>query len=233
MALGVAWMTPVPAAIARPLVDGMRSDSLVRDDIVQHAFPHVRLIGYEEGVNLALARLRPDCLEPAWVSCEKSVKAIKHEGFFIDHRCEEIAATAQDVFQVIANLGGKNGWLYADWLWRLRGGLDRLLGGPGMRGRDRKLAAGDVVDFYRVEAFEEGKLLRLYSELKAPGEGWMEWQVEYAGNVTRVSQTGFFTPRSISGFAYWYLLAPFHKLVFRGLIKAIVRKCERTRQKPA
>jgi len=233
MAMGVAWITPVPAAIARPLVDGMRSDSLIQDDAIHRTFPYIQPIGYEEGVNLALSQLRPDCLEPNWVGCDKSVKVMKHEGFFIDHRCEEIAVTPQDVFQIIADLGGEKGWLYANRLWHLRGWLDHSLGGPGMRGRAQDLKVGEVVDFYRVEAFEDGKLLRLYSELKAPGEGWMEWRVEDFDGVTKVSQTGFFTPRSISGFAYWYLLAPFHKLVFRGLIKAIVRKSKNSKQKLA
>lgn len=224
MALGVAWMTPVPADIARPLVDGLRSDSLVQDDIACRDFPHIRLIGYEEGVNLALSQLRPDRLEPAWTDCDRSVKVVKHEGFFIDHRCVEIAAAPEDVFRVVSTLGGKNGWLYANWLWQLRGWLDRFLGGPGLRGRNPGLRIGDVIDFYRVEAFEEGRLLRLRSELKAPGEGWMEWRVEPSGEATRLSQTGFFTPRGFPGFAYWYGLGPLHKLTFRGLVRAIARK---------
>jgi len=226
MAKGVAWMTPVPAEIARPLVDGLQSDSLVRDDIARRTFQQVQLIGYEEGVKIALSQLRPDCLESAWTDCDKPVKVMKHEGFFIDHRCEEVVAAPDEVFQVISALGGKNGWLYADWLWRLRGQLDRLLGGPGMRGRTDDLKVGDVIDFYRIEAVEDGRLLRLHSELKAPGEGWMEWRVESSGNSTKLSQTGFFAPRGLPGFIYWYLFGPLHKLVFRGLINAIERKSE-------
>jgi hypothetical protein len=226
MAMGVAWMTPVPAAIARPLVDGLRSDSLVRDDTVHSIFPHVHLIGYEEGVKIALSQLRPDRLEPAWTDCEQQVKFMKHEGFFIDHRCEEVDAAPGKVFQTATALGGGKGWLYADWLWRLRGRLDRLLGGPGMRGRTVNLKVGDVIDFYRVEAVEDSRLLRLHSELKAPGEGWMEWRTENFGSNTRLSQTGFFAPRGLPGFIYWYLFGPLHKLVFRGLVKAIARKSE-------
>ena len=227
MAMGVAWITPVPAAIARPLVDGMRSDSLVRDDAARRTFPQICLIGYEDGVNMALSQLRPDSLEPAWTDCDRPVKVMKHEGFFIDHRCEEVASSPEKVFQVVTALGGKNGWLYAHWLWRLRGWLDRLFGGPGMRGRKSNLKVGDLVDFYRVEALKEGRLLCLHSELKAPGEGWMEWRVETDGGTTTLSQTGFFAPRGLPGFLYWYLLGPFHKLVFRGLIKAIARKSEK------
>jgi hypothetical protein len=184
------------------------------------------LIGYEEGVKIALSQLRPDRLEPAWTDCDKPVKVMKHEGFFIDHRCKEVEAASDEVFQVVSALGGKNGWLYAGWLWRLRGWLDRLLGGPGMRGRSDDLKVGDVLDFYRVETIEAGRSLLLRSELRAPGEGWMEWRVEHSGGTTRLSQTGFFAPHGFFGFAYWILLSPFHRFVFRGLFRSIVRKSE-------
>ena len=242
MSLGVAMMTPVPASIARPLVDGLGSDSLVQDETARRTFPNVNLIGYEQAVNIALDQLRPDRLEPAWTDCDRPVKFMKHEGFFIDHRCTQVDAPPEKVFQIISAMGGKNGWPYANWLWTLRGWLDRLLGGPGMRGRSphpnpspngrgargegKKLKVGDILDYYRVEALEEDQLLRVYSELKAPGEGWMEWRVETEDDVTRVSQTGFFAPHGFWGFAYWIVLSPIHRLVFRGLIKAIVQKSE-------
>jgi uncharacterized protein YbjT (DUF2867 family) len=234
MAMGIAMMTPVPASVARPLVDGLGSDSLVQDDAARRTFPDVNLIGYQQAVHDALVQLHPDLLEPAWTDCEQPEKFMKHEGFFIDHNCEEINAPPEKVFRVISALGGKNGWLYANWLWAFRGWLDRLLGGPGLRGRISPLPqgegvgvrVGDYIDFYRVEVLEESRLMRLYSELKAPGEGWMEWCVEIEDGVTRLSQTGFFAPRGFWGFAYWILLNPIHRLIFRGLVKAIVRKSE-------
>jgi hypothetical protein len=226
MSMGVAVMTPVPASIARPLVDGLGSDSLVQDETARDTFPNVNLIGYEEAVNLSLDQLRPDRLEPTWTDCDRPVKFMKHEGFFIDHNCEKVNATPEKVFKVISSMGGENGWLYANWLWKLRGWLDRIVGGPGMRGRKGALKVGDILDCYRIEALEEDRLLRLYSELKVSGEGWMEWRVETENGVTRVSQTGFFAPRGFWGFAYWIILSPFHRLVFRGLINAIVRRSE-------
>jgi uncharacterized protein YbjT (DUF2867 family) len=226
MALGVEWMTPVPAVIATPLVDGMRSASIVQEESARQVFPIVRLIGYEEAVKVAMDQLHPGRLEPVWMYCDQPVKIIKHEGFFIDHRCTQVDAAPERVFQVIYAMGGENGWPYANWLWRLRGWLDRLLGGVGMRDRLEHLKIGENLDFYRVEALEENYLLRLYSELKAPGEGWMEWHVESEEGVTRLSQTGFFAPRGFWGFAYWVLLSPFHRLIFRGLIRAIARHSE-------
>ncbi len=258
MALGVEWMTPVPAVIATPLVDGLRSASVLQDESAQRVFPGVRLIGYEEAVRKSLSQLRPDYLEPVWMGCDRPVKIMKHEGFFIDHRCERVDAPPEKVFQVISTMGGDNGWPYANWLWTLRGWLDRLLGGPGMRGRSSPLPLalsgapaktkrgeglgevpqngirmGNYIDFYRIDALEENRLLRLYSELKAPGQGWMEWRVEQEQDSCRLSQTGFFAPRGFWGFAYWIALAPLHRLVFRGLIRAIVRKSETENRKSA
>jgi hypothetical protein len=123
-------------------------------------------------------------------------------------------------------MGGKQGWPYANWLWKLRGWLDKLLGGPGLRPSSRPMKKGEVVDYYRVETIEPNRILRLYSELKAPGDGWMEWRVETVEGGTLLSQTGFFAPRGFWGFAYWILLSPLHRLVFRGLIRGIVRQSE-------
>jgi uncharacterized protein YbjT (DUF2867 family) len=234
MALGVEWMTPVPASIATPLLDGMRSESVVQDESARQFFPNVRLIGYEDAVKIALGQLHPGHVEPIWAGCEQSSKFLKHEGFFIDHRCVLVNAEPGKVFQVICALGGENGWLYANWLWKLRGWFDRLLGGPGLRGRNVLLinsnkggvGVGDYIDFYRIEMIEADELLRLKSELKAPGKGWLEWRVESEEEIARLSQTSFFSPRGMSGFFYWYLLNPIHRLVFHGLIKAIARKSE-------
>ncbi len=234
MALGVDWMTPVPASIATPLLDGMRSESVVQDESALRFFPNIRLIGYDDAVKIALGQLHPIHVEPIWAGCERSTKFLKHEGFFIDHRCILVNVGPDRVFQVISALGGENGWLYANWLWTLRGWFDRLVGGPGLRGRRallrdenvEEVRVGDYIDFYHIEVLEEGRLLRLKSELKAPGKGWMEWRVEAEAGITRLSQTSFFAPRGMSGFLYWHLLSPFHRLVFHGLIKAIARKGE-------
>ena len=227
MALGVELMTPVPASIARPLVDSMRTHSQVHDDLALRTFPDVRLLGYREAVQHSLEGLHPRSLEPVWRASSAPVTVLKHEGFFIDHRCLSVRAPAKRVFRVVSGLGGAEGWLYADWLWVLRGAIDRLLGGPGLRGRVGRLQVGEVVDFYRVEALEEPRALLLKAELKAPGQGWMEWRVEGKPDGTAVlSQTGFFAPRGLPGFAYWYLLNPIHCAVFRGLIRAIARRSE-------
>lgn len=229
MAFGVGLMTPVPRRIAYALIDGLRSDSLVREPKAREAFPSVELIPFDEAVADALDKLHPARIEPVWTDGRRPVVSIKHEGFFINHRSLQVKAPPEDVFCVVASLGGVNGWLFANWLWRLRAWIDQLVGGgaplplgegTGVRG---ELQNGDRLDFYRVESIGTNQLL-LHSELKAPGEGWMEWSIRQIDNVTHLTQTGYFAPRGLPGFLYWYLLYPFHAFVFRGLIHAIVKK---------
>jgi len=226
MAFWVGKLTPVPASIGKPLIDGMRSDSIRLDDTASRLFPGITPVGYIQAVRDSLEQLKPDSLHLAWDDGEKTIAQLKHKGFLIDRRKIHVKATSEAVYQVVANLGGENGWLYADWLWKLRGWLDlRLAGGSGLRGRIRvrQVSVGDVVDFYRVEEVDPGHKLRLYSELKAPGEGWMEWEVDPMEAGSRLVQTAYFAPRGLTGFLYWYLLGPIHRLVFNGLIRTIAR----------
>jgi uncharacterized protein YbjT (DUF2867 family) len=224
MAFMVDKLTPVPGSMASPLIDGMRGDSLVQDDAARRDFPHIRLIPYQEAVRAALGRLTPEQLDPAALAGSYSSRTIKQAGFMIDARQIPLDLPAEAVYAAIAGLGGKRGWLYLDWLWTLRGWLDRLLGGPGMRGRPdgNELRLGSLIDFYTVDALEPGRLLRLRAELKAPGLGWMEWRVtpRAEGGAT-LAQTAYFAPKGLGGFAYWYLLAPLHRAVFGGLVRRI------------
>jgi hypothetical protein len=223
IAYGVALLTPVPANIARPLLDGMRSNSIVRNDAASRVFPDIKTIDYPQAVSTALDKLSPAFIEPVWENYSDSVKIIKHAGFLIDSRQLSIDATPETVFRVLTGLGGKTGWLYLNRLWQLRGLLDRVIGGSGMRGRQEgELRPGSKVDFYRVEILEPEQLFRLRAEVKAPGAGWMEWRVKVlVGGNTRLSQAAYFAPKGMLGFLYWYILFPIHWLVFTGLIKRI------------
>ena len=154
------------------------------------------------------------------------------EGMLIDMRVRTAAVSPERVAAVFSSLGGRRGWLSADALWRFRGWLDRLAGGVGLRRGRRsasELRAGDALDFWRVEAYEPGRLLRLRAEMKLPGLAWLQFEAEpcESGGAT-LRQTAFFEPRGLIGFFYWYAVAPFHVWVFGRMATQIVRKAEET-----
>jgi hypothetical protein len=149
----------------------------------------------------------------------------------IERRQHFVRANPADVYRAFAGLGGERGWLYANWAWRLRGALDRLIGGVGLR-RGRRhpetLRAGDALDFWRVEAVEPDRLLRLRSEMKVPGEAWLQFEARpRSEEETLLLQTAFFAPKGLSGFLYWYVLYPIHGLIFSGMIRNLARWAER------
>ena len=216
-------LTPVPARIAGPLLGSMRTDSVVHDDAANRDFPQIQPMNYEASIRLALQRLAPDSLETGWDNGASSF-GIKQEGFFIEGQQFYINAQPEAVYRILTGLGGRRGWVYLDGLWKLRGLIDWLVGGPGLRGSTTSAApgVGDILGFYRVEALETNRLVRLKAELEAPGLGWMEWRIrpQSAGAVT-LTQIAYFAPRGVTGFLYWYLLLPVHRLVFAGLIRSI------------
>lgn len=224
MAFGIHLMTPVPYPIAYALMGGLSDDSVVQNDDARRAFPKVQLIDFESATREALARLHPLKIERVWEDGRSRGRVVKHEGFFIDHRQIEVNAPPQKVFQVIQSMGGGNGWSFANWLWRLRGWADSQLrdNSPLPTGK----GTGVNEDFYRIDFLEPNHLL-LHSQLKAPGEGWMEWRVTPHAGGARLTQTAYFAPRGLGGFLYWYLLHPLHAYVFRGTIRAISKRALR------
>jgi len=219
-------VTPVPARIAGPLLGGMRTDSVVHDDAASRDFPQIHPLDYATSVRLALECLSPGSFETDWENGSSSFR-VKQEGFFIEGLHMQIDAQPEAVYRIITGLGGRQGWLYLNGLWKLRGFMDRLVGGPGLRGRKNvdTLGEGDILDYYRVEALETNRLVRLRAELKAPGLGWMEWRIHpRPGGDVLLTQIAFFAPKGVPGFLYWYLLLPFHQLVFSGLIRAVARR---------
>ena len=225
MAFLVGRITPIPVDIARPLIGGMRGNSVVIDTAAEQMFPAIHPQGYRDSVLDALEQIHPTSLEPVWRT-DASLCRVRVVGFFIENRQVRLKVSPEAIHQVVSGLGGKRGWLYMNTLWQLRGFLDKLIGGPGLRGRssENALSENDIVDFYRVEAFVPGRMLRLRAELRSPGQGWMEWQLTPDSEGTRLDQTVFFAPRGLAGYIYWYFLWPLHTLVFAGLIKAIARR---------
>jgi len=228
MAKLAGWLTPVPALIARPLIGGMRGSSNVHTAGVEKVFPDIHPQPFREAVLQVLGQLAPSRLDPVWRNGAPLCR-VRTQGFFIENRQVRLDASPDAVYQVVAGMGGKKGWLFLDRLWRLRGQIDKLAGGPGMRGRssETSLSENDIVDYYRVESLESGRMLRLKAEVKAPGQGWMEWRTLPSKEGTLLSQTAFFAPKGMPGFAYWVVLWPVHVLVFAGLFRAIARQAGR------
>ena len=133
-------------------------------------------------------------------------------------------------FKPIQKIGGSNGWYFGTFLWKIRGYLDLLCGGVGLRRGRRhptEIAVGDALDFWRVEAFDPPKLLRLRAEMKLPGRAWLQFEVEDKGAGSEICQTALFDPSGIGGLLYWYLMIPFHRIIFSGMVRKIKQHAEK------
>ena len=235
--LWVNLVTPIPSVIARPLIEGLRNENIVREPGARQLFPNVQPVSYRTAVERALAVLQASNIESTWSDALSTttgnvppVVLTLHEGMIREHRQRLVAATPAQVYAVFSGVGGQRGWFFMDWAWRLRGRLDRMLGGVGMRRGRRdpdKLRVGDVVDFWRVEALEPAHLLRLRAEMKVPGQAWLQFQAKAGEDgMTVLAQTAFFAPKGLPGWLYWHLLYPLHALVFSGMIGQIARRAE-------
>ena len=233
----VHWVTPVPAAIAAPLIDGLRSEVVVRDTSARDLFPAMRPVPYRSAVAEALAHLDAGEVETAWSDAlatsqgdRAPVALTTQAGMIVERRQRLVQASPEAVYRAFTSLGGDRGWLYADGLWRWRGRLDRLVGGVGLRRGRRhpgQLRVGDALDFWRVEAVVPQRSLRLRAEMKLPGRAWLEFEAAAQGDgTTLLRQTAWFAPKGLSGVLYWYLLYPIHRAIFAGLLGALARQAE-------
>ncbi|MBK9780459.1 MAG: DUF2867 domain-containing protein [Anaerolineales bacterium] len=202
MAFGIDLMTPVPYPIAHALVGGLSSDSIILHDMAEKTFPEVKLMDYESAITEAMKRLHPLRIERVWEDGSSGVKVLKHEGFFIDQRAMKVDIHAEKILNVVKRFDNNKDWLFANWLWKLRGALE-----------------GKQSDFYEVD-FQNENMILFHSKLRSPGKGWMEWRVEEGLLI----QTAYFAPYGLGGFLYWYLLAPVHTYLFRGLLETIAKK---------
>lgn len=231
-ALWVDMVTPIPLELAKPLIEGMTTEVVVQDPRALEVF-HVKPMAYREALALALQRLDEDAVETTWASSlagEPEGRSLgSYEGMLLERHTRHVKAPPQAVFQAFCALGGENGWPAGNWLWQMRGMMDRALRGVGMRrGRrhPRDLRVGDPVDFWRVEALEPERLLRLRSEMKLDGHAWLQFIVRPEGEGSRLEQTAFFEPHGLLGLLYWYSVLPFHLFVFPGMIRALKRRAE-------
>lgn len=232
--LWLGLVTPVYARIGRKLVDSVRHDTVVRDESALQAF-NIRPRGITRAIERALSNEDREFAQTRWSDALSSGDTEawggeKYGGRLIDSRSARTDREPREAFRPIQRLGGRTGWYFADWLWRLRGFLDLLVGGVGSRRGRRhpeRLVPGETVDFWRVEAFEPPRLLRLRAEMKLPGRAWLQFEVEDTEEGSVIRQTAIFDPFGLLGLAYWYVLWPIHQAVFSGMLRGVVRAAER------
>ncbi|MFF0577745.1 SDR family oxidoreductase [Streptosporangium saharense] len=237
----VGLVTPVPAGIARPLVESLRNETVCREhDIARYVpDPPEGLVGFGDSVALALRRIREAKVATRWSSA--STPGAPSDplptdpdwaggSLYVDRRARRVRASPEALWAVIESVGGENGWYSLPVAWRARGFLDRLVGGVGLRrGRrdPRRLRVGDAVDFWRVEEVEPGRLLRLRAEMRLPGLAWLELGVGRVGEDTVYLQRAIFHPRGLAGHLYWRSISPFHSLIFGRMPRNVALAAER------
>lgn len=231
--LWIHLVTPISHRIARPLAEGLRNRVVCRNDDAVRLMPHERLSA-RAAIDAALGKSAEGAVETAWSDAGPIPGDPDWAGgkVFVDRRSTTVFAPCEAVFSAVCRIGGDNGYYAADWLWRLRGALDRLAGGPGLRRGRRhpdKLAFGEAVDFWRVTGLESARRLELRAEMWLPGEATLTFEMTPATDERcTLTQTARFKPHGIAGLAYWYTVALLHWMVFWGMLSGIRRAAEAT-----
>ena len=229
-AIWVGLVTPISNSLAVPLIEGVIHPIVGDTTRAEDAFPEIRPLPYIEAVESALNHLNEGDVETRWsgaLGSESTYNVSEWRGVVTERRSIHIdSIEPQDVFNSFTSLGGEKGWLVWNWAWWIRGIIDKLFGGPGLRRGRRhpvQLLPGEALDFWRVEEVERPKLLRLRAEMKVPGRAWLEWQTMPEGNGTRLVQTALFEPSGLWGVLYWQALYPIHRFIFDDMIRAIAK----------
>ena len=232
-ALWVHLITPINHRTAFALIGGLRTSLFGREDDAARLMPQ-RLLGAGEAIDLAVGKVADGSVETSWSDAGIIPGDPDWAGgkTFVDWRRTDVAAAPDRVFRAVCRIGGTRGWYAANALWRLRGLLDRLVGGPGLeRGRRNAnfVAYGDALDFWRVTGIQQDRWLELRAEMKLPGDATLEFNVlPVPGQPerSRLIQTARFRPRGLAGLAYWYAVTPFHGIVFKGMLHGLRRAAE-------
>ncbi len=244
--LWLGLVTPLYARIGRKLIESIKHPTVVRDPSALEVFP-IRPLGMRDAIAAAMASEKGAAVESRWYDAVSSGSESREMGGagegaegsgagdrrrLVDSRTRTVEVGPDAAFTPIRRIGGATGWYGYGWLWRLRGFLDLLVGGVGTRrGRPAPddLHVGDALDFWRVEAYEPGRLLRLSAEMKLPGRAWLEFEVAPHEEGALIRQTAIFDAVGLAGLAYWYLVYPLHRMVFAGMLAGIARAAGRER----
>jgi hypothetical protein len=230
--LWLGLVTPLYARVGRKLVDSICHPTLVQDSAPTQRDFAIRPIGVREAIARALTNEDHEFAATRWSDALSSAGVPREWGGtrfgnrLVDSRSVHVPVSPATAFAPIRRIGGATGWYWGDWLWRLRGFLDVVAGGVGLRrGRSDpdRLAVGDALDWWRVEAIEADRRLRLVAEMKLPGRAWLEFEVTPDGDGATIRQTAIFDPVGLAGLAYWYGIFPLHELVFARMLRGIAQ----------
>ncbi|MBN9607227.1 MAG: SDR family oxidoreductase [Actinomycetales bacterium] len=238
----VNLVTPIPRSLAVPIISSLQHDCVVRESDIRELIPDPEggLTGYRRAVRLALERMREGEVETSWQDDPvhgapsdplPSDPQWSGHTVFTDLREADCDAPVEALWEVVEGIGGDNGWYSFPLAWAVRGWIDKLVGGVGLRRGRRdaaRLALGDSLDFWRVESLEHGRFLRLRAEMKLPGLAWLELSTDpEPGGGSRYRQRAVFFPRGLGGRLYWFAILPFHGVIFRGMANRITARAER------
>ncbi len=232
-ARSIGLWTPIPRELVAPLIEGMAEPLRAQRFRARRLFPKVQPMSYRRALELALERMEKRAVETRWSGAGAETTECAYqdqEGLIRDVRTIRINAPRDVVFRVLSSLGGDRGWPAWNWLYRLRGMIDRLLGGPGLRRGRRdpeELLTGEAVDFWRVGAIAAPHVLRLCGDVEFPARTWLQWEVTSRPGGTHLTQTVTLAPRGLSGFLRWYSLFPIHRWFFARTLRSIGKEASR------
>lgn len=230
--LWVGLITPIPNSLALPLVKGIIHPVLANTKRAQESFPSIRPISYRRAVELALKNIDTNAVETRWAGSlggSASYRLTDKEGVIKEIRSVPTRASARSVYRSFTSIGGNNGWLAWNWAWKLRGWIDSLVGGPGLkRGRRHpmEVEVGEELDFWRVEDLEADRFLLLRAEMKVPGKAWLKFEAVHQDGRTLLIQTAIYAPKGLFGLLYWYASYPVHFFLFDQMAKRIAQGAE-------
>ncbi|MEM7813145.1 MAG: SDR family oxidoreductase [Planctomycetota bacterium] len=228
----IGLVTPVTNKIARPLAEGLKNRTVCRSHDAVLLMPGPELFDARQAIRAAIGKIEAGDIETRWSTAGAIPGDPDWSGgtVFKDERSAEVDAPPASAFAALCRIGGDRGYWGADWLWRIRGWMDQVIGGPGLRRGRRhpdQLSFGEAVDFWRVNGFDRDRLLKLHAEMWVPGDAELEFRVEAVGDArTRVTQTARFRPLGLLGIAYWYAVLPLHAFVFPTMLRGIKRDAE-------
>jgi uncharacterized protein YbjT (DUF2867 family) len=228
----IHFVTPVPASIARPLAEGLRNPVVCEDNRIRDMIPQ-KLLSVRDAIRLSIERTEQQLIETHWTDAGAMPMESTIPGdpdwaggtSYADRRTIDTDSKPAEIWERIIRLGGTSGWYHGDWLWRIRGHIDKILGGVGLsRGRRDAGAVrpGDALDFWRVLDVKEQSRLLLFAEMKLPGKAWLEIRmIPLPNGQCRVEQNALFVPSGLLGLAYWWAVTPLHSYVFKGMLRRV------------